>query len=705
MKEINYKVFLVCLGLLTTPHLVATIKLKNWPSGEFFFHDGPLTQPADIAQGIPISHHPEPNMSVLHVAATAGDLKEVLRLLACGVPVDYQAVLPHVGFTPLFAIASYGYNANRLACARALLQYGANPNIAGINNYRPLHYTVRFNNRQLAALLLEYGADIKLTDTIRYETPLQTAQRYNRKEITKLLIAGENELQAQRRTSNYRKYSLDSLSLSDNEPEEPLLKNYDRHVQGFFDNINTCFSGMQAQQVFGPAQSPHMEILPAHYDAGQAYNDRASVNSLLIPAPYTETQDELALPYMTDTIINTQSQTHKINEEFSDRSLYQTNEQNNASSPELLQQFQALTKNAPPADMALFDDSKEKNHTTKSCSMFYGLSLDSPLDSTQTANPNMYHQKKPFTYTACDDAQLFFDTNDAFAGHDQAPQALTPAQSPSIQNTVVHNSAHQAGIISTNSLMLPSAPSNFMRPLSAFSMAEGEDESTQITHNTVIPTATLPQSDRASNYVQAVAELPKQKRPIKLPNRYLHEQNAAATCSTATSTASQTHYPQKITPQRKRVLPKKLGQKCLTSQGVDINTNLSSVRSLLKNGADPNIINTDGTYPLHFAVANGDLPLVALLLEYNADINAIDSKYKKSAFDLAVDGMHTEIVHLFVSVLLKAQNEDIPAPTAHKKTRALPETPPKEPVNAAMKQPSAQDSKRLLNYLHHAGQL
>lgn len=41
---------------------------------------------------------------------------------------------------------------------------------------------------------------------------------------------------------------------------------------------------------------------------------------------------------------------------------------------------------------------------------------------------------------------------------------------------------------------------------------------------------------------------------------------------------------------------------------------------LLKHGADPNISDSSGNSALHYAVYNGHEEMVALLLQYNADI-------------------------------------------------------------------------------------
>jgi ankyrin repeat protein len=75
-----------------------------------------------------------------------------------------------------------------------------------------------------------------------------------------------------------------------------------------------------------------------------------------------------------------------------------------------------------------------------------------------------------------------------------------------------------------------------------------------------------------------------------------------------------------------------------------ISENLFLIKSLFKNGADPNCIDIDGRTPLTYAVL-ANAKVVRLLLKYNAKTNFKD-KFGKTPLDYAVENGNKEIIKL-----------------------------------------------------------
>lgn len=102
-----------------------------------------------------------------------------------------------------------------LELTRLLLSNKADPNQTGGNNYphSPLHFAVRDGHSEIAAMLIEYGANIDMLDA-SWGSPLICAAANGREETARLLLArgadssrAEEELQQwpQARTPNYLK--------------------------------------------------------------------------------------------------------------------------------------------------------------------------------------------------------------------------------------------------------------------------------------------------------------------------------------------------------------------------------------------------------------------------------------------------------------------------------------------------------------------
>ncbi len=107
----------------------------------------------------------------------------------------------HIGFPPLIAALSCSRSQpgsparpDVLDIMKLLLQFGADPNQRGINDYTPLHMAVGEQNLAAVRLLLEAGADPELRTRIDdYETPREMAVSAGLGEIAEALGAsGKN---------------------------------------------------------------------------------------------------------------------------------------------------------------------------------------------------------------------------------------------------------------------------------------------------------------------------------------------------------------------------------------------------------------------------------------------------------------------------------------------------------------------------------
>ncbi|KFC19629.1 ankyrin repeat domain-containing protein [Chryseobacterium sp. FH1] len=79
--------------------------------------------------------------------------------------------------------------------------------------------------------------------------------------------------------------------------------------------------------------------------------------------------------------------------------------------------------------------------------------------------------------------------------------------------------------------------------------------------------------------------------------------------------------------------------------GLAIHYNKGLVEHLLSKNANPNIADTTGTTPLHWAVKSGNKELIELLLKYKADKTKKDSM-DKTPFEYALKTENKEIINL-----------------------------------------------------------
>ncbi len=107
------------------------------------------------------------------------------------------------GFPPLIAALSCSRSQpgsptrnDVLDILKLLLQFGADPNQRGINDYTSLHMAVSERNLSAVDLLLEAGADPHLRTRIdEYETPREMAARVGLTRIAELLATYEIRLE------------------------------------------------------------------------------------------------------------------------------------------------------------------------------------------------------------------------------------------------------------------------------------------------------------------------------------------------------------------------------------------------------------------------------------------------------------------------------------------------------------------------------
>ena len=164
--------------------------------------------------------------SSLHMAACAGDLSRVKKIIAQGTKVDQK---DEKGWTALFWAASAGQTevdkflidnnadisandghgqsllhqaalTNAVKLADLLIAKGADVNAksttARFYGGTPLHLACGRGNKEVAELLIDKGADINGKAGARGRTPISSAARYGRKDMIELLISKGAEVNA-----------------------------------------------------------------------------------------------------------------------------------------------------------------------------------------------------------------------------------------------------------------------------------------------------------------------------------------------------------------------------------------------------------------------------------------------------------------------------------------------------------------------------
>jgi ankyrin repeat protein len=155
-----------------------------------------VEDPASLPNGpMPLAIGPCLEYAIYH--SPVSFIRTLLEIGANPNPED------HIGFPPLIAALSCSRSQRGsrarpdvLDIMKVLLQFGADPNQRGVNDYTPLHMAVGERNLPAVRLLREAGADPGLRTRIDdCETPLEMAVNSGLTEIAEALRAsGEKEL-------------------------------------------------------------------------------------------------------------------------------------------------------------------------------------------------------------------------------------------------------------------------------------------------------------------------------------------------------------------------------------------------------------------------------------------------------------------------------------------------------------------------------
>jgi ankyrin repeat protein len=122
---------------------------------------------------------------ILEYAIYHSPLACIRALLEMGADPNYD---DDAGFPSLTAALTCGDRADMHEILSLLLAHGADPNVHGFNDYTPLHDAVRMRDRKAVELLLAHGADPSARTRIDdYETPLDIALALGDAEIVAML--------------------------------------------------------------------------------------------------------------------------------------------------------------------------------------------------------------------------------------------------------------------------------------------------------------------------------------------------------------------------------------------------------------------------------------------------------------------------------------------------------------------------------------
>jgi ankyrin repeat protein len=122
---------------------------------------------------------------ILEYAIYHSPIGFIRRLLELGADPNYQ---DHAGFPSLIAALSCGDRGDRYVILELLLDFGADIQQRGINDYPPLHDAANLQDTQAIELLLDHGADPEARTRIdEGATPLEEAEILGRSEAVAAL--------------------------------------------------------------------------------------------------------------------------------------------------------------------------------------------------------------------------------------------------------------------------------------------------------------------------------------------------------------------------------------------------------------------------------------------------------------------------------------------------------------------------------------
>ena len=123
------------------------------------------------------------NRTALHVAAAAGNVEQVKRLISAGHPINAQH--PSGSLTPLHKAAGEG----RADVVQVLIEAGAQLNYKTDNGQTPLHLAAKIGSAEICKLLIEAGANPTLIDKDN-TTPGDIAVQEGHTEVAELFPEG-----------------------------------------------------------------------------------------------------------------------------------------------------------------------------------------------------------------------------------------------------------------------------------------------------------------------------------------------------------------------------------------------------------------------------------------------------------------------------------------------------------------------------------
>jgi truncated hemoglobin YjbI len=138
---------------------------------------------AELRRAPQLTHTVHNDRTLLHAAVASGSVETVRLLLESGADPDARA------HTPLYRLANEYTGPGGGQIVRLLVDAGANVNACdNVKRCTPLHMAARRDNVEVAAALLDCGAEIEARDSAR-ETPLRRAVNCNMTRVAALLLA------------------------------------------------------------------------------------------------------------------------------------------------------------------------------------------------------------------------------------------------------------------------------------------------------------------------------------------------------------------------------------------------------------------------------------------------------------------------------------------------------------------------------------
>ncbi len=125
----------------------------------------------------------------IHLAARKGDAKEIITLLASGVPVDQPSTrnTSSPGVSALYIAAMFG----KFDAVKTLVEAGADPEmlpVGGEAEGTPMHMAARNGSIEIVTLFLDSGTDPNVYE-VWAGTPLHQAIKFDNQSVVDLLVS------------------------------------------------------------------------------------------------------------------------------------------------------------------------------------------------------------------------------------------------------------------------------------------------------------------------------------------------------------------------------------------------------------------------------------------------------------------------------------------------------------------------------------